>query len=83
MIMMHGDHECQSNSIVNACSVILLIMLPKSQLLQIDATEIDCTDQYRLRDNEDSTIAILQFYICFTSPHSKLVFMKKMGRVPL
>lgn len=48
MIMMHGDHQHQSSSIVNACSVILLIMMPKSQLLQIDATEIDCMDEYRL-----------------------------------
>lgn len=76
MIMMHGDHQRQSNSIVNACSVILLVMLPKSQLLQTDATEIDCMDQHRLRDNGDSTRAVHQFYICFTSPHSKLLFMK-------
>lgn len=82
MIMMHGDHQHQSDSILNACSVILLIMLPKSQLLQIDATEIDCADQYTLRDNEDSIIAIHQFYICFTHPHSKLHFMKKWAGCP-
>lgn len=35
-----------------------------------------------VRDNKDSTIAIHQFYICFTSPHTKLIFMKKWAGYP-